>query len=269
MAVKRPGILRMLCLCAAAACTLGFMSSCGSSDSSAGSSAADSSQSSEKAGDDSSLVIDLEPKVLFDYSTGNEDGYDYELWKDKGDTVMTLTGGGTFTCQWENINNALFRKGKKFDCTKTYKELGDISVDYGIDYQPDGNSYMCVYGWTRDPLVEFYVVESWGSWRPPGKAENLGTVEVDGGVYDIYKTTRVEQPSIDGTKTFDQYWSVRQAKPDADGTKFEGTISVSKHFDAWADAGLELGKMYEIALTIEGYQSKGQAEIYKNDLNIG
>ena len=55
---------------------------------------------------------------------------------------MTLTGGGTFSCEWSNINNALFRKGQKFDCTKTYKELGNIQVDYNVDYNPNGNSYL-------------------------------------------------------------------------------------------------------------------------------
>ena len=201
--------------------------------------------------------------------TDTADGYDYELWKDEGDTVFRVEpGGGNFSCEWSNINNALFRRGQKFDCTKTYQELGSLSVNFGVDYQPDGNSYMCVYGWTREPLIEYYIVESWGSWRPPGAPFAIGTVTVDGATYDIYKTTRVEQPSIDGTQTFDQYWSVRQTKPQGDGTKIEGTISVSKHFDAWKKCGLELGKMYETALTIEGYQSQGKATVYKNELKI-
>lgn len=49
--------------------------------------------------------------VITENKTGTEDGYDYELWKDSGTTSMTLTGGGTFSCEWSNINNALFRKG--------------------------------------------------------------------------------------------------------------------------------------------------------------
>lgn len=200
---------------------------------------------------------------------GTADGYGYELWKDKGDTTFTVKDGGKFSCEWSNINNALFRRGQKFNCTQTYQELGNVSIDFGVDYQPDGNSYMCVYGWTRDPLIEFYIVESWGSWRPPGAPVPLGTVTVDDAEYDIYKTTRYEQPSIDGTKTFDQYWSVRKTKPEGDGTKIEGTISISKHFEEWEKLGLELGKMYEIALTIEGYQSSGTAVVYRNDLNIG
>lgn len=190
---------------------------------------------------------------------GTVDGLDYELWKDSGTTEMRLNGGGTYRCQWSEINNALFRVGKKFDCTKSWEEIGDIQVVYEADYYPVGNSYLCVYGWTREPLVEYYVVQSWGNWRPPG-AEALGTITVDDSTYDVYVTTRVQQPSIDGAQTFQQFWSVRKGK------RSEGTVSVTEHFRAWQELGLELGKLYEVALTVEGYQSSGVAEIYKNEI---
>lgn len=201
-------------------------------------------------------------QTFYDNKTGNEDGYDYELWKDNGSTSMTIKGGGNFECWWENIGNALFRKGKKFDCTQTYQQIGNISIDFGVDYQPNGNSYLCVYGWTRDPLVEYYIVESWGSWRPPG-ATSKGQITVDGGTYDVYETTRVNQPSIDGNTTFQQYWSVRTSK------RTSGTISVSQHFQAWERMGMKMGKLYEAALNVEGYQSSGWADVYKNDIKVG
>lgn len=201
-------------------------------------------------------------QTFYDNKTGNEDGYDYELWKDYGSTSMTIKGGGNFECWWENIGNSLFRKGKKFDCTQTYQQIGNISIDYGVDYQPNGNSYLCVYGWTRNPLVEYYIVESWGTWRPPG-ATSKGTITVDGGTYDVYETTRVNQPSIDGDTTFKQYWSVRTSK------KTSGTISVTEHFKAWERMGMTMGNLYEVALNIEGYQSSGWADVYKNDIKIG
>lgn len=53
-------------------------------------------------------------QVITDNKTGNQDGYDYELWKDYGNTSMTLNGGAKFSCQWNNIGNALFRIGKMF-----------------------------------------------------------------------------------------------------------------------------------------------------------
>ena len=205
--------------------------------------------------------VPTEPVVITENELGTVDGYDYELWKDYGTTSMTFTGGATFRCDWSDINNALFRIGRKFDCTKSWEEYGPIQVDYGADYYPVGNSYLCVYGWTREPLVEYYVVQSWGNWRPPG-AKSLGTVTVGDSTYDIYETTPVNQPSIDGTQTFRQYWSVRKGK------RTEDTVDMTAHFRAWEDMGLELGKLYEISLTVEGYQSSGTATVYQNEITL-
>ena len=142
---------------------------------------------------------------------------------------------------------------------------GQYVLEYEVDYNPQRSSYLCVYGWTTSPLIEFYIVESWGEWRPPG-GTSKGTVTINGGTYDIYETTRTNQPSVQGTQTFQQYWSVRTAK------KTQGTISISEHFDAWKAKGMNLGKMFEIALCIEGYnassQSSGTANVTKNILKV-
>lgn len=202
------------------------------------------------------------PKTITENELGTHGGYDYELWKDSGVTSMTLKDGGAFSCTWSDINNALFRKGVKFDETQTHGQLGNITLTYDCDYQPKGNSYLCAYGWTSEPLVEYYVVDSWGDWRPPGVASK-GTISVDGGKYDIYETTRTQQPSIKGTATFQQYWSVRASK------RASGTISLSEHFKAWESLGMNMGKMYEAALVVEGYQSSGSADVLSNTVTVG
>lgn len=201
-------------------------------------------------------------RVLTDCEIGEQDGYGYELWKDNGTTSMTLKDGGKFSCEWSNINNALFRRGMKFDCTKTWQEIGNITLEYEADYKPDGNSYLALYGWTREPLVEYYIVESWGNWRPPGGVPSA-TIEIDGAKYDIFETTRFNQPSIDGNTTFQQYWCVRQEKRD------KGKIDVGQVFASWEALGMKMGKLYEASFTVEGYQSQGSADILKNELKIG
>jgi endo-1,4-beta-xylanase len=195
--------------------------------------------------------------------TGTHGGYDYELWKDNGTTSMTLKDGGSFSCSWSNINNALFRKGKKYNETQTYQQLGNIVMNYTCNYNPNGNSYLSVYGWTSSPLVEYYIIESYGTWKPPGSNSPKATITVDGGSYEIYETTRTNQPSIKGTATFQQYWSVRTAK------RTSGTISVSEHFKAWEARGMKMGLMYEVSLVVEGYQSSGTADVTSMSITVG
>jgi endo-1,4-beta-xylanase len=177
----------------------------------------------------------------------------WQHWDDGIGTVNANNGsGGNYSYSWQNCGNFVGGKG-----WSTGSSSRVINYNAGA-YSPNGNSYLTVYGWTRNALIEYYVVDNWGSWRPPGSS-SLGTVSSDSGTYDIYKTTRYNQPSIDGTATFDQFWSVRTSKRSIGSNV---SINFSNHVNAWRSKGLNLGSSwsYQIFAT-EGYQSSGYSNV--------
>ncbi|TEB24867.1 xylanase, partial [Coprinellus micaceus] len=183
-------------------------------------------------------------------SEGTHDGFFYSWWTDNGATA-TYTNGprGNYQITWGNGGNLVGGKGWN-------PGTNNRVITYSGSYQYDGNSYLAVYGWTRNPLIEYYIVENFGTYNPSSGAANKGTVTLDGSVYDIAQSTRTNQPSIDGTATFQQFWSVRRTK------RSGGTVDVGAHFRAWAAAGLNLGtNHYYQILACEGYFSTGSCNI--------
>lgn len=199
------------------------------------------------------LVFVVSMSLTSIFAAKAEAATDYwQNWTDGGGTVKATNGsGGNYSVSWTNCGN--FVVGKGWNSGNASRV---VNYNAGI-FSPSGNGYLTFYGWTRNSLIEYYVVDSWGTYRPTGT--HKGTVTSDGGTYDIYQTTRTNAPSIDGTQTFQQYWSVRQSKR-ATGSNVQ--INFSNHVNAWKSKGLNLGSSWSYqALCVEGYQSSGNANV--------
>nr|AJG04007.1 Xyn11-1 [uncultured fungus] len=199
--------------------------------------------------DDGNATSTLEARQMTPNGEGYHNGYFYSWWSDGGGVAQYTTGAGSqYAVTWRDTGNFVGGKG--------WNPGNGRTINYGGYFNPGGNGYLAVYGWTRNLLVEYYVIESYGTYNPGSSASYRGTVNTDGGTYNIYVSTRTNQPSIDGTRTFQQYWSVRTNK------RVGGSVNMQNHFNAWARHGMNLGSHYYQIVATEGYQSSGESEVY-------
>lgn len=189
--------------------------------------------------------------------SGNVGSLQWTVWSSGGGGCLVTYGSATaFSASWNNSGDFLARVGLALGSSKTYDQFGTVSADFAEKKSGNGGGYSSigVYGWSVSPLVEFYVVED-SYQRLGGSGTKKGTFTIDGeGTYDVYQHQQTNQPSIQGTTTFQQYLSVRQS------ARTCGHISLTKHFDAWKSFGMTLGKLEEAKVLVEAGGGTGSID---------
>jgi len=209
------------------------------------------------ARDDSAVLGSRAPAAGDPEGNGFHSGYYYSFWSDRSRGSVTYNNlvNGSYSAQWNNIGNWVGGKG--------WNPGGSKVINYNGTWSGrNANSYLALYGWTKNPLIEYYIVESFGTYNPSSGTSRLGTVQSDGGTYDIYRTQRVNQPSIVGRATFYQFWSVRTSH------RVGGQITTGNHFAAWEKSNLKLGAHDYMIMATEGYQSSGSSSITVKEVGV-
>src|SRR5690606_33089757 len=105
--------------------------------------------------------------------------------------------GGQYSTEWSNVFNWVGGKGWKPGGPRVVNYTGTYNTGFQRNQQ---NSYLALYGWIRPPVeVEYYVIESYGSYNPSSCTDNrrtFGSFQSDGATYDLVQCQRTNQPSI-------------------------------------------------------------------------
>jgi endo-1,4-beta-xylanase len=184
--------------------------------------------------------------------TGTNGGYYYQMYTSgTGSACITLNSGNSYSTSWSGVGDFVAGVGWNPGSSNT--------VSYSSSFSPSGDAYLSLYGWSTSPLVEYYITEDWSGYNPGSGATYMGQVTSDGGTYNLYEDQRVNEPSIEGTATFEQYWAVRTSGATS------GTITTANYFNAWASHGMNLGTMNYQILATEGFNgSSGSSSVTVN-----
>lgn len=184
-------------------------------------------------------------------ASGTAAGMAWTIWSNGSGGSITYYDKPAFRANWNNSGDFLARLGLQWNATRTYDTYGTITAQYASSKTgtAGGYSYVGIYGWSVSPCVEYYIVDDSYNRMPvnPGNTTNKGTASIDGGTYTLYtrNTTGTGGSKCPGTSSWAQYYSIRQT------ARTCGQISITEHFDAWAAAGMPLGRMDQAQILIE------------------
>jgi endo-1,4-beta-xylanase len=173
--------------------------------------------------------------------TGTNGGYYYQMYTaGTGSACITLNSGNSYSTSWSNVGDFVAGVG--------FNPGSNATVSFSSSLSASGTSLISLYGWSTNPLVEYYIEENY-TGSPNAAGTYMGQVTSDGGTYNIYEHQQVNQPSIDGTATFEQYLAIRTSPESS------GTITTANYFNAWASHGMNLGTLNYQILATEAYSN--------------
>ena len=198
-----------------------------------------------------------------EYQTISKIGnFNYELWYRGGNGASSATfySDGSMECSAVNSDDYLCRSGLSFNSDKYYTELDHMYADFKVSLSGQNNigySFIGIYGWSEDPMIEYYIVDTWASqYKPGGEGwgwTKKGEYTVNGDKYVAWTHTQVDQWALHGKATFEQFYGVRETGRSC------GTIDITAHFKEWEKLGMKLGKMYEAKVLGEVGNGSGTA----------
>lgn len=152
---------------------------------------------------------------------GTNNGYFWSLYREGGSAGITFGSGGNFAISYSNVNDVVGGKGWNPGAART--------IGYNVGALSGSYNFVGIYGWTTNPLIEYYVAEM-GSVTG---GTYINSISSDGHTYRFYKQQRVNAPSIIGTATF---WQYKDTWGGA-STRSNRSVNMANHINNWRSRG--------------------------------
>jgi len=193
--------------------------------------------------------------------TGRAGDLAWELWSNSnnGSDCITYYDTPAFSAKWNNNGDYLARVGIEWG-GKSIAKLGEVTAEFTYRKTGSGGgySYIGVYGWATSPCVEYYIIDDSFNGMPvtPWGMQQRGSATIDGEVYKFFSGTTggTGGSRCAGGGGFSQYWSIRQS-----GRKC-GIMTITKHFEEWKNAGMNMDNILEAKVLVETGGGQGTVE---------
>ncbi|MCL2253985.1 MAG: glycoside hydrolase family 11 protein [Lachnospiraceae bacterium] len=126
---------------------------------------------------------------------------------------------------------------------------------YNFTSGSNGCAYLCGYGWTTSPLIEYYMVERWTNFSN-NNGTSLGSFTSNNATYNAF-VENTSGPNIQGSGSFKKLKSVRSSQISVPSGNQR--INVQDHANFWNSKGHPLGSHNYQVFIAEGYNSSGSA----------
>jgi endo-1,4-beta-xylanase len=118
---------------------------------------------------------------------GTNGGSYYQMWSSgQGSACITLNSGNSYSTAWSAVGDFVAGVGSNPGTTSAKTFSSSLSAN-------GGTTLISLYGWSTNPLVEYYVEENY-SGSPNTAGTYMGQMTSDGGTYNIYEHQQVNQP---------------------------------------------------------------------------
>ncbi|MBR3268179.1 MAG: glycoside hydrolase family 11 protein [Oscillospiraceae bacterium] len=139
-----------------------------------------------------------------------ENGYCYAEFaaNQQGTHQFTLGNNGTFSCEWDGVYNYRAEVGQRFSQFDSFAGVENLAFSYSANINIRGNSYYGVHGSFGSDMPEIFVIEGWGTSRPPGAQNFIGKGFARNKIYDYYEGTCNADPAADNSESVKAIYAV-------------------------------------------------------------